>query len=170
MPSDFSWPSVLTQLLAGSDLSLSQAREAMALVMAGAASDSQLAGFLVALRAKPETVDEIVGFRDAILDNAVGLSIDSKVLDIVGTGGDPYGAVVNVSSIASIVAAAAGVPVVKHGNRAASSSSGASDVLSQLGLNLDLGPSEVARVFHHVGITFVFAATIPPRIQACRRR
>ncbi len=162
MPSDFSWPSVLTQLLAGSDLSLSQAREAMALVMAGATSDSQLAGFLVALRAKPETVDEIVGFRDAILDNAVGLSIDSKVLDIVGTGGDPYGAVVNVSSIASIVAAAAGVPVVKHGNRAASSSSGASDVLSQLGLNLDLGPSEVARVFHHVGITFVFAAQFHP--------
>jgi len=110
MPSDFFWPSVLTHLLEGKDLSLEQAREAMAAVMAGAATDSQLAAFLVALRAKPESVEEIVGFRGAILDNAVPLSIDPMVLDIVGTGGDPYGAVVNVSSIASIVAAAAGVP------------------------------------------------------------
>ena len=162
MPSDFFWPSVLTHLLEGKDLSLEQAREAMAAVMAGAATDSQLAAFLMALRAKPESVEEIVGFRGAILDNAVPLSIDPMVLDIVGTGGDPYGAVVNVSSIASIVAAAAGVPVVKHGNRAASSSSGASDVLSQLGLNLDLEPSEVSRVFHQVGITFVFAAKFHP--------
>jgi len=89
MPSDFFWPSVLTHLLEGKDLSLEQAREAMAAVMAGAATDSQLAAFLVALRAKPESVEEIVGFRGAILDNAVPLSIDPMVLDIVGTGGDP---------------------------------------------------------------------------------
>jgi len=87
---------------------------------------------------------------------------ESAALDIVGAGGDPYGAVVNVSSIASIVAAAAGVPVVKHGNRAASSASGASDVLGALGVNLELEPSDVARVFHEVGMTFVFAAKFHP--------
>ena len=109
MSTDFSWPETLNQLLEPRDLSVAQATEAMQEVMAGETTDSQLAAFLVALRAKPETVDEIVGFRDAILRNAVALPIDPKVLDIVGTGGDPYGAVVNVSSIASIVAAAAGV-------------------------------------------------------------
>ena len=162
MSTDFSWPETLNQLLEPRDLSVAQATAAMQEVMAGETTDSQLAAFLVALRAKPETVDEIVGFRDAILRNAVALPIDPKVLDIVGTGGDPYGAVVNVSSIASIVAAAAGVPVVKHGNRAASSASGASDVLQALGVNLDLEPSDVARVFHQVGITFVFAAKFHP--------
>jgi anthranilate phosphoribosyltransferase len=162
MTSDFSWSETLTQLLEPRDLSVAQASRAMEAVMAGAVTDAQLAGFLVALRAKPETVDEIVGFRDAILHHAVSLPIDPMVLDIVGTGGDPYGAVVNVSSIASIVAASTGVPVVKHGNRAASSASGASDVLGALGLNLDLDPSGVARVFHQVGITFVFAAKFHP--------
>ena len=162
MPSEFSWPETLTQLLERRDLSVTDASRAMEAVMAGEVTDSQLPGFLVALRAKTETVDEIVGFRDAILNNAVELPIDPMVLDIVGTGGDPYGAVVNVSSIASIVAAAAGVPVVKHGNRAASSASGASDVLGALGVNLDLEPADVARVFHEVGLTFVFAAKFHP--------
>jgi anthranilate phosphoribosyltransferase len=134
----------------------------MAQVMSGEVTDAQLAAFLVALRAKGETVDEVVGFRSAILDNSVALDVPPMVLDIVGTGGDPYGAVINVSSIASIVAAAAGVPVVKHGNRAASSASGASDVLGQLGVNLDLTPDQVAQVFHEVGLTFVFAAKFHP--------
>jgi anthranilate phosphoribosyltransferase len=130
--------------------------------MAGELSDAQIASFLVALRAKGETVDEVVGFRAAILDNAVPLDIPPTVLDIVGTGGDPYGAVVNVSSIASIVASAAGVPVVKHGNRAASSSSGASDLLGELGVNLELDPEQVKAVFDAVGLTFVFAAKFHP--------
>jgi anthranilate phosphoribosyltransferase len=134
----------------------------MSQVMSGEVTDSQVAGFLVALRAKHETVDEVVGFRAAILDNAVPLDIPPMVLDIVGTGGDPYGAVINVSSIASIVAAAAGAPVVKHGNRAASSHSGASDVLSHLGVNLDITPEKVAEVFHAIGLTFVFAAKFHP--------
>lgn len=162
MSADFSWSNTLTSLLEGRDLSVAEASAAMEAVMAGESTDAQIGAFLVALRAKKETVDEIVGFRDAILNHAVELPIDSMVLDIVGTGGDPYGAVVNVSSIASIVAAASGVPVVKHGNRAASSSSGASDVLSALGVNLDLEPEEVARVFHEVGLTFVFAAKFHP--------
>lgn len=162
MTSPFSWPATLSQLLERHDLSVEQATQAMQEVMAGNATDAQLAAFLVALRAKPETVDELVGFRDAVLANAVELPIDPMVLDIVGTGGDPYGAVVNVSSIASIVAAAAGVPVVKHGNKAASSSSGASDVLNTLGVKVDLDTNGVVEVFNKVGITFVFAALFHP--------
>ncbi len=162
MPSTFSWPATLTSVISGYDLTVSEASEAMRQVMGGTTTESQLAAFLVALRAKGETVDEIAGFREAVLESAVHLDVPSMVLDIVGTGGDPFGAVVNVSSIASIVAAAAGVPVVKHGNRAASSASGASDVLSALGVNLDGDPAAVARVFAEVGLTFVFAARFHP--------
>ena len=132
------WPGILTGLVEGRDLSISDAEWAMQQVMAGEATPAQLAALLVALRVKGETVDEIVGFRDAVLAHALPLTVSPDVLDIVGTGGDPYGAVLNISSVASIVCAAAGVPVVKHGNRGASSASGASDVLTALGLNLDL--------------------------------
>ena len=110
MSKTLSFPEVLTALLSGENLSVAEATSQMAKVMAGEVTDSQLAAFLIALRAKGETVDEVVGFRAAILDSAVSLTIPSMVLDIVGTGGDPYGAVVNVSSIASVVAAAAGGP------------------------------------------------------------
>jgi anthranilate phosphoribosyltransferase len=131
-------------------------------VMAGEATSSQLGGLLVALRMKGETVDEIVGFRDAVLAHALPLDVKPMVLDIVGTGGDPYGAVLNISSIASVIAAASGIPVVKHGNRGASSASGASDVLSALGLNLEIGPDRVAEVFRETGITFAFAGLFHP--------
>jgi anthranilate phosphoribosyltransferase len=131
-------------------------------VMAGEATSAQLGGLLVALRIKGETVDEIVGFRDAVLANALPLDVDPMVLDIVGTGGDPYGAVLNISSIASVIAAATGVPVVKHGNRGASSASGASDVLGALGLNLDIDPARVAEVLKETGITFAYAALFHP--------
>lgn len=156
------WPGILTGLVEGRDLSISDAEWAMQQVMAGEATPAQLAGLLVALRVKGETVDEIVGFRDAVLANALPLDVSPDVLDIVGTGGDPYGAVLNISSVASIVCAAAGVPVVKHGNRGASSASGASDVLTALGLNLELPPGRVAEVLDEVGITFVFAAVFHP--------
>lgn len=129
--------------------------------MQGEATQAQLAGFLVALNAKGETVDEIVGFRDAILEHALPLHVDPMALDIVGTGGDRFGTV-NVSTMASIVAAASGVPVVKHGNRAASSKSGSSDVLAALGLNLDLPPERVAEVLGEAGITFAYAALFHP--------
>ncbi len=104
-----SWSSVLTSLLAREDLSVADAAWAMDQVMSGEATEAQLAAFLIALRAKGETVDEIVGFRDAILDHAVPLAVDPMALDIVGTGGDRFGTV-NVSTTASIVAAAAGFP------------------------------------------------------------
>ena len=156
-----SWSSVLTSLLAREDLSVADAAWAMDQVMSGEATEAQLAAFLIALRAKGETVDEIVGFRDAILDHAVPLDVDPMALDIVGTGGDRFGTV-NVSTTASIVAAAAGVPVIKHGNRAASSSSGSSDVLAALGIDLTLPPERVAEVLRSTGITFAFASAFHP--------
>lgn len=162
MSRERTWPNILSTLVEGDDLSISDAEWAMQQVMAGEATSAQLAGLLVALRVKGETVDEIVGFRDAVLANAQPLAVSPDVLDIVGTGGDPYGAVLNISSVASIVAAAAGVPVVKHGNRGASSASGASDVLSALGLNLDIAPERVAEVLSETGITFAFAALFHP--------
>lgn len=161
MPEEQSWPEILTSLLAGEDLSVADAAWAMERVMTGEASDAQLAGFLVALRAKGETVDEIVGFRDAILDHAVALPVDPMALDIVGTGGDRFGTV-NVSTMSSVIAAAAGVPVVKHGNRAASSASGSSDVLAQLGIDLGLPPERVAGILDEAGITFAFAGAFHP--------
>ena len=161
MLSDLTWPAILSALLDGEDLSISEASWAMQEVMSGSATPAQLAAFLVALRAKGETVNEIVGFRDAILENSVPLAVSPLALDIVGTGGDRFGTV-NVSTMASIVAAASGVPVIKHGNRAASSASGASDVLSALGIDLDLPPERVASVLEETGITFAFAAMFHP--------
>jgi len=162
MSHELTWPRILSTLVDGSDLSIGESTWAMQQVMAGEATSAQLAGLLVALRIKGETVDEIVGFRDAVLANARKLDVDSMVLDIVGSGGDPYGAVFNISSVASIIAAASGVPVVKHGNRGASSASGASDVLTSLGLNISIEPERVAEVLNETGITFAFAGLFHP--------
>lgn len=161
MSDETTWPYVLNSLLDGADLSISEASWAMRQIMAGEATDAQLAGFLVALRAKGETVDEIVGFRDAVLENALPLKADSMALDIVGTGGDRF-STVNISTMASIVCAAAGATVIKHGNRAASSASGSTDVLSALGVNLQLDPDQVAAVLLETGITFAHAALFHP--------
>jgi anthranilate phosphoribosyltransferase len=161
MAEHYTWPDVLTTLLERRDLSVSESTWAMRQVMAGSATPSQLAGFLVALRAKGETVDEIVGFRDAILEAAVSLPVSANVLDIVGTGGDRFGTV-NVSTMAAVVAAASGIPVVKHGNKAASSASGSSDVLSALGLDLAITPEQVADTLTRAGITFAFASAFHP--------
>jgi anthranilate phosphoribosyltransferase len=156
-----SWSSVLATLLEGRDLSVSEATWAMRQVMSGRATPSQLGGFLIALRVKGETVDEIVGFRDAILEAALPLPVEADVLDIVGTGGDRVGTV-NISTMSAVVAAASGVPVVKHGNKAASSSSGSSDVLAALGLDLSLDPDKVAETLRRTGITFAFASAFHP--------
>lgn len=161
MSADVTWPILLTTLLEGRDLSISEASWAMRQVMAGDVTQAQLAGFLVALRIKGETVNEIVGFRDAILENAVPLKVDPMALDIVGTGGDRFGTV-NVSTMASVVCAAAGVPVLKHGNRAVSSASGASDVLSELGVNLEATPERIAQILGETGISFAFASLFHP--------
>ncbi|WP_456285307.1 anthranilate phosphoribosyltransferase [Microbacterium sp. JZ70] len=161
MIDELSWPSVLTTVLSRQDLSVSEATWAMRQVMQGQATPAQLGGFLLALRAKGESVEEIIGFRDAILEAAVPLPVDPRVLDIVGTGGDRFGTV-NISSTASIIVAATGIPVVKHGNKAASSKSGASDVLSALGIDLRVPAEAVAQVLDAAGITFAWAAAFHP--------
>ncbi|NII50841.1 anthranilate phosphoribosyltransferase [Frigoribacterium endophyticum] len=161
MTHELAWPALIDALLARRDLSITEATWAMEQVMTGEATPAQLAAFLVALRAKGETVDEIVGFRDAVLAHAVPLPVPSMAVDIVGTGGDRFGTV-NVSTMASIVVAATGVPVIKHGNRAASSSSGSSDVLAALGIDLTLSADRVAEVLADAGLTFAFAAAFHP--------
>ena len=161
MPTESSWPTLITRLLAREDLSIADATWAMEEVMAGRCTPAQLAGFLVALRAKGETVDEIVGFRDAILANAAPIDIEPLALDIVGTGGDRFGTV-NVSTMSSIVAAASGAKVLKHGNKAASSASGSSDVLAALGVDLTIDAARVAEIFREQGIGFAFAAMFHP--------
>jgi len=161
MSTDSTWPVVLDQLLARRDLSIAQATWCMDEIVSGAATAAQVGAFLVALRAKGETVDEIVGFRDAVLAHAVPLPVPTDAVDIVGTGGDRHGTV-NVSTMASVVVAASGVRVVKHGNRAASSASGSSDVLAALGVDLTLSADRVAAVLDEVGLTFAFAAAFHP--------
>ncbi|MDI2098216.1 anthranilate phosphoribosyltransferase [Ruicaihuangia caeni] len=161
MSSSPTWPDLLTTLLEGEDLSISESAWAMQQVMDGKASEAQLSAFLVALRAKGETVNELVGFRDAIMHSALPLAVDPMAVDIVGTGGDRHGTV-NVSTMASVVAAAAGARVIKHGNRAASSASGASDVLAALGIDLTLDPKRVAEILDEAGITFAYAALFHP--------
>ena len=130
-------------------------------IMSGEATPAQIAGFLVALSAKGETVEEISGLVDAMLAHAKPISISGQKLDIVGTGGDQLNTV-NISTMAALVAAGAGAKVVKHGNRAASSSSGSADVLEALGVRLDLTIDEVARNAEEAGITFCFAQVFHP--------
>ena len=129
--------------------------------MSGEATPAQIAGFLVALSAKGETVEELSGLVDAMLAHANPVSISGQKLDIVGTGGDQLNTV-NISTMAALVAAGAGAKVVKHGNRAASSSSGSADVLEALGVRLDLSIQEVARNAEEAGITFCFAQVFHP--------
>ncbi|MGW0252617.1 anthranilate phosphoribosyltransferase [Nocardia goodfellowii] len=152
-----SWPALITALLQRNDLTAADTAWAMREVMDDAADPAQLAGLLVALRAKGETADELRGILDALMERVIPVHLDGiDVVDIVGTGGD--GAhTVNVSTMTAIVVAAAGAPVLKHGGRSASSKAGAADVLEVLGLPLDLGPDEVARCVAEVGIGFTFA-------------
>lgn len=158
------WPDLLTALLQGRDLERDEAAWAMAQVMSGEASPVQLAGFLVALRAKGESTAELRGLADVMLDSARRIEVPGETLDIVGTGGDRHNTV-NISTMSALAIAAAGVRVVKHGNRAASSSSGTADVLEVLGVRLDLEPEQVARVATEAGITFCFARTFHPSMR-----
>jgi len=158
------WPEVLHRLISRQDLTADEAAWVMDQVMTGQAAPSQLAAFLVGLRAKGESVSEMRGLADMMLAHAHRFEVDGPSLDIVGTGGD-RSHTVNISSMSSIVAAAAGVPVVKHGNRAASSSSGSADMLEALGVRLDLTPEQVAGTFARCGITFCFAQTFHPSMR-----
>ncbi|MFF8829067.1 anthranilate phosphoribosyltransferase [Streptomyces sp. NPDC015131] len=159
-----SWPGVLNALLEGRDQSADATAWAMDRIMRGEATDAQIAGFAVALRAKGETVDEITGLVRAMYAHANLIDVPGPSVDLVGTGGD--GAkTVNISTMAAIVVAGTGAKVVKHGNRAASSASGSSDVLEKLGVNLDLTPARVAEVADEAGITFCFAVKFHPALR-----
>ncbi|MEU7060525.1 anthranilate phosphoribosyltransferase [Streptomyces sp. NPDC046197] len=159
-----SWPAVLNALLDGRDQSADDTAWAMDRIMRGEATDAQIAGFLVALRAKGETVEEITGLVRAMYEHANVIEVAGPTVDIVGTGGD--GArTVNISTMSSIVVAGTGAKVVKHGNRAASSASGSSDVLEKLGINLQLTPKRVAEVAEEAGITICFAVKFHPALR-----
>lgn len=159
-----SWPELLSLLLAGEDLSAEASAWAMDRIMSGEASDAQIAGFATALRAKGETVAEVSGLVEAMYRHASTIDVPGPTLDLVGTGGD-RARTVNISTMASIVAAGAGVRVVKHGNRAASSASGASDILEKLGVNLGLPTQRVAEVAEEAGITYCPAPLFHPALR-----
>lgn len=159
-----SWPGVLDSLLRGVDQSADATAWAMDRIMSGEATDAQIAGFAVALRAKGETVAEISGLVRAMYAHARLIDVPGPSVDIVGTGGDGANTV-NISTMSSIVVAGTGAKVVKHGNRAASSQSGASDVLEKLGVNLQLTPERVVEVAAEAGITYCFAVKFHPALR-----
>ncbi len=162
------WPAVLAPLVAGRSLPAEHARAAMAEVLEGNATPAQLAGFVVALRMKGETVEELTGLLDAMLAAAevvvVEPALRDRLVDIVGTGGDRSHSI-NVSTLASLVVAGAGVPVCKHGNRAASSSCGAADLLEELGVAIEQTPAGIRTCIDQAGMAFCFA----PRFHAALR-
>lgn len=161
---DQSWPGVLTRLLRHEALDTDAAAWAMDQVMAGDATPAQVAAFAVALRAKGETAEEMAGLVRAMLARAHRIEVPGPVVDVVGTGGDRSHSV-NISTMAALVVAGAGGRVVKHGNRAASSSCGSADVLEELGVVLTLSPEQVAATAGIAGITFCFAQVFHPAMR-----
>lgn len=158
------WAQLLHRLLGGADLTGADTAWAMDQIMSGEATAVQVAGFLVALRAKGESVEELAGLVEAMLRHALPLHVPGPSVDVVGTGGD-RAHTVNISTMAALVVAGAGVRVVKHGNRAASSACGSADVLEALGVRLDLTPQAVATVADLAGITFCFAQVFHPSMR-----
>jgi anthranilate phosphoribosyltransferase len=159
-----SWPEVLSSLTGRTDLTGSQTVWAMAEILAGEATPSQIAGFAVGLRTKGETTEELAGMVEALYAHALPLELHGRWLDVVGTGGDRSMSV-NISTMSAIVAAGAGARVAKHGNRSASSKSGSADVLEELGVRLDLTPAQVRSLAEQIGITFAFAPAFHPALR-----
>jgi anthranilate phosphoribosyltransferase len=155
----------LARLLDGHDLSRAEAREAMNSIMTGEASPALIGGFLVALRLKGETADEIAGCAEAMREHVLSVKPErDDLVDTAGTGGDG-GRTFNISTAAALVAAAAGAGVAKHGNRAVSSASGSADVLEALGFRLDLPPERIADSIDELGFGFLFAPTHHPAMK-----
>ncbi|GAA4832124.1 anthranilate phosphoribosyltransferase [Garicola koreensis] len=163
-PSSVSWPELLETLIAGENLSEQTAAWAMSRLMSGELADVQIAGFLTALRAKGEAGPELLGLSEAMMAKAEPISVPGPALDIVGTGGDRLGTV-NISTMSSLVAVGAGARVVKHGNRGASTTAGAADVIEALGVNLTLPAERLAAAAQQVGITFLFAQHFHPAMR-----
>ncbi len=168
-PTQALWPDVIGRLLRREDLPAELAEQAMAPILAGEATDAQIAGFAVALRSKGETAAELAALARTMLRFAqtVDIPLDGPggpVVDTCGTGGDRSGTV-NISTLAALVVAGAGVRVAKHGNRAASSACGSADVLEAMGVVIDLGPIGVARCVEEAGIGFCFAPKYHPALR-----
>ena len=155
------WPHILLRLAAHDALTADETAEAMRQIMAGEATAGQIGGFLMALRTKGETADEVEGLARTMLEFAQPVHIAGPVIDVVGTGGDRSGTF-NISTVAAIVVAAAGAAVAKHGNRAASSHCGSADVLEALGVRIDFGAEGVERCIAETGIGFLFAPVFHP--------
>lgn len=150
-------PAVINQLIDGVDLTEAQMIESMQTIMTGGATDAQIAGFLVALRIKGETVAEIAAAASVMRDLSAKVDVKSDAtVDTCGTGGDGM-SIFNVSTASSFIVAAAGAKVAKHGNRSVTSSSGSADVLEAAGVNLDITPEQVSRAIDEVGVGFMFA-------------
>ncbi len=164
MEPTFSWPTLIGTLVKGESLAPAAAAWAMNEIMEGAATSAQIAGFGVAMRMKGETAAEVDGMAQAMLDHAARLSIPGRLVDLVGTGGD-RAKTVNISTMGTIVAAAAGARMVKHGNRAASSACGTADVLEALGVKIDLPPAATEKLADEVGVVFLFAALYHPALR-----
>lgn len=158
------WPEVLSTLLAGHDLDEAQAGRVLREVMRGEAEPAQLAGLLVALRAKGEADAEIAGFVRAMLDHAEPIAVEGPLLDTCGTGGDGAGTF-NISTVTALVCAAAGVRVAKHGNRAASGTCGSADLLEAWGMEIELPPAAVATTIDELGIGFLYARSFHPAMR-----
>jgi len=155
------WPHVLSKIAAGTSLDRDEAAAAMRVVMSGEATPAQVGGLLMALRTKGETVEEIEGLADTMLGFANPVAPPLPVVDTCGTGGDRSGTF-NISTVAALVVAGAGVPVAKHGNRAASSICGSADLLEALGVRIDLDATGVERCLAEAGIAFIFAPVFHP--------
>jgi anthranilate phosphoribosyltransferase len=158
------WPELLSSLVRGEDQPTAATAWAMGQILSGDATPAQMAAFVIGLRSKGETVDELTGLADVMIEFATPIEIGGPAVDVVGSGGDRSNTV-NISTMAAIVAAAAGARVVKHGNRAASSACGAADVLEALGVVLDLTPEAQQQVVDQVGIGFLFAAQYHPALR-----
>ena len=162
------WPFVLGRLSSGANLTSAEAAVALADILEGNATPSQLAAFIFGLRCKGETVDEMTGLVRAMVDAAesvpVPADLHGRLVDTCGTGGDRSGTI-NISTMAAFVVAGAGIPVCKHGNRAQSSKSGSADVLEALGVVIDLGPRGVARCVEEAGVGFCFAPRFHPSMR-----
>src|SRR5277367_1142531 len=156
--------SIIAKVATGATLSREEAASAFDRMMSGEATPSQLGGLLMALRVRGETIEEITGAVSAMRAKMLKVHAPADAIDVVGTGGDGSGSV-NVSTCAAFIAAGAGVPVAKHGNRALSSRSGAADVLSALGVKIDISPQQVSRCVAETGIGFMFAPSHHPAMK-----
>ena len=157
-------PEAIDAVVSGQSLSREDAATVMREIMEGEATPAQLGAFLVALRTKGETVEEIAGFATVMREKSLKVNVDGQVVDSVGTGGDGHNTF-NISTAAAFVAAGAGLRVAKHGNRAASSSCGSADVLEALGAKFDLPPRGVERCINEIGIGFMFAQAFHPAMR-----